>query len=204
MIKRVMMYSRFERLWHWSSALLIISMIITGFEIHGSFALLGFETAVNLHIIAAWTLIAFWFLGIFWHLVTGEWRQYVPASANKLVAMMKYYAIGIFVGGGHPHYKTRRQKLNPLQRLAYLAIHVVILPLLVLSGLLYFFYPYWQSIGLGSWRLAPIALIHTALAFAVLTFLVVHLYLALTTSKEPLGYLKAMISGYENEDQQTT
>lgn len=198
-MKQVMMYSRFERLWHWSSALLIISMIITGFEIHGTFSLLGFESAVNLHILAAWTLIAFWFLGIFWHLVTGEWKQYVPSSANKLIAMMKYYAIDIFIGGGHPHHKTRREKLNPMQRLAYLAIHVMILPLAVLTGLLYFFYPYWDNIGLGSWSLAPIALAHTALAFAVLTFLVVHLYLALTTSKEPLGYLKAMVTGYENE-----
>ena len=201
---KIMMYSRFERLWHWSSALLIISMIITGFEIHGSFSLLGFETAVNLHIIAAWTLIAFWFLGIFWHLVTGEWKQYVPASVNKLVAMMKYYAIDIFLGGGHPHYKTRRHKLNPLQRLAYLAIHVVILPLIVLTGLLYYFYPYWGEIGLGGVSLASIALTHTALAFAVLAFLVVHLYLALTTSREPLGYLKAMISGYEKEEIQST
>lgn len=198
-MKQVMMYSRFERLWHWSSALLIISMIITGFEIHGTFSLIGFESAVNLHILAAWTLIAFWFLGIFWHLVTGEWKQYVPSNANKLIAMMKYYAIDIFVGGGHPHHKTRREKLNPMQRLAYLAIHVMILPLTVLTGLLYFFYPYWDNIGLGGWSLAPVALAHTALAFAVLTFLVVHLYLALTTSKEPLGYLKAMVTGYENE-----
>ncbi|MEN8214153.1 MAG: cytochrome b/b6 domain-containing protein [Pseudomonadota bacterium] len=198
-MKKVMMYSRFERLWHWSSALLIISMIITGFEIHGTISLFGFETAVNFHILAAWTLIAFWFLGIFWHLVTGEWKQYVPSSVNKLLAMMKFYAIDIFIGGGHPHYKTRREKLNPLQRLAYLAIHVLILPFTVLTGLLYYFYPFWENIGLGSWNLAPIALAHTALAFAVLSFLVVHLYLALTTSEEPLGYLKAMLHGYENE-----
>jgi thiosulfate reductase cytochrome b subunit len=37
------------------------------------------------------------------------------------------------------------------------------------------------------------------MAFLMLTFLIVHLYLALTTSKERLGYLKAMLHGYEKE-----
>ena len=198
-MERVLMYNRFERLWHWSSALLILLLLFTGFEIHGTYTLLGFEMAVDAHIISAWTLIGLWVLAIFWHMVTGEWKQYVPSSANKLIAMLKYYGIDIFMGGGHPHHKTRKEKLNPMQRLAYLALHVMILPFSVLSGLLYYFYPYWGSIGLGGLSLVSIALIHTALAFAMLSFLIVHLYLALTTSKEPLGYLKAMTHGYENE-----
>jgi thiosulfate reductase cytochrome b subunit len=33
----------------------------------------------------------------------------------------------------------------------------------------------------------------------MLAFLVVHLYLALTTSEKPFGYLKAIISGYEEK-----
>ena len=48
--------------------------------------------------------------------------------------------------------------------------------------------------------LGAIALIHTAAAFAMLTFLMAHLYLAITMSKEPFGYVKAMITGYEEEE----
>ena len=198
-MQQILMYSRFERLWHWTQALTVILLLITGFEIHGTYALLGFETAVDVHTIAAWTLIGIWGLAVFWHMVTGEWRQYIPSSANRVVAMVKYYAFDIFMGGGHPHHKTRREKLNPMQRLAYLSLHMIILPGAVLTGLLYLFYPSWGSIGLGSWSLVTIALLHTAMAFAMLVFLTVHLYLALTTSKEPLGYLKAMMTGYENE-----
>lgn len=198
-MQQVMMYSRFERFWHWSQGLLIISLLVTGFEIHGTYTLLGFETAVNAHIIAAWSLVGIWFLGVFWHMVTGEWKQYIPSSANKLIAMLKYYGNDIFIGGGHPHHKTRRSKLNPMQRMAYLSLHVGMLPFAVLSGLLYFFYPYWGSFGLGELSLLLIALVHTAMAFALLAFLIVHLYLALTTSEEPFGYLKAMIFGYEKE-----
>lgn len=198
-MQQILMYSRFERLWHWSQALMVILLLITGFEIHGTYTLLGFETAVNVHTIAAWTLMGVWVLAVFWHMVTGEWRQYIPSSANRVIAMVKYYAIDIFLGGGHPHHKTRREKLNPMQRLAYLSLHIVIMPFAVLSGLLYLFYTSWESIGLGGLSLVTIALLHTAMAFAMLVFLTVHLYLALTTSKEPFGYLKAMMTGYENE-----
>ncbi|MEW8627461.1 MAG: cytochrome b/b6 domain-containing protein [Candidatus Thiodiazotropha sp.] len=196
---KVMMYKRFERLWHWSQAFLIISMLITGFEIHGTLTLFGFEQAVDLHITFAWTLIGLWVFAIFWHLTTGEWRQYIPSSANKLMAMAKYYGVDIFLGGGHPFHKTREHKLNPLQRMAYLSLHVLISPAVWLSGLLYLFYTSWASWGLDWLSLTAIALIHTAAAFAMLTFLVAHLYLAITTSKEPFGYVKAMITGYEEE-----
>ena len=197
---KVMMYKRFERLWHWTQAFLILSLLTTGFEIHGTYSLFGFEQAVDLHIILAWSLIVLWVFAIFWHFTTGEWRQYIPASSSKLVAMVKYYGVDIFLGGGHPYHKTRKEKLNPMQRLAYLSLHVVISPAVWISGLLYLFYASWDFLGIGNLDLAVVALTHTAAAFAVLAFLVIHLYLAITTSKKPFGYVKAMITGYEDEE----
>ncbi len=194
------MYSRFERIWHWSQALLVISLLLTGFEIHGTYTFFGFEQAVNIHILSAWSLIGIWFLGIFWHMVTDEWKQYIPASKNNLLVMAKYYGVDIFIGGSeHPHHKTRKAKLNPIQRMAYLSLHVFLLPFAVFSGLFYYFFPYWPMLGLSESALIIIALIHTAMAFLLLAFLIVHLYLTLTTSEEFLGYLKAMIFGYEKE-----
>lgn len=196
---KVMMYKRFERLWHWTQAFLIIAMLLTGFEVHGQYTLFGFEKAVDLHIIFAWSLIVLWVFAVFWHLTTGEWKQYIPSSPNKIIAMMKYYAVDIFMGGGHPFHKTRQHKLNPLQRMAYLSLHVFISPAIWVTGLLYLFYASWNEWGLGFLSLGGVALAHTAAAFLLLTFLVAHLYLAITTSKEPLGYVKAMITGYEDE-----
>ena len=196
---RVIMYNGFERFWHWALAVLILILLLTGFNIHGTYQIFSFEQAVNIHIITSWLLMGLLVFVIFWHMTTGEWKQYIPSSTNKLIAMMKFYAIDIFMGGGHPHHKTRKEKLNPMQRMAYLSLHMVITPVIWISGLLYLFYPYWDNIGIGSWSLGIIALIHTAAAFALIAFLIVHLYLALTTSEEPLGYLKAMITGYEKE-----
>ena len=200
-MSRVIMYNGFERFWHWALAVLILVLLVTGFNIHGTYELLTFEQAVNIHIITSWLLMGLLVFVLFWHMTTGEWKQYIPSSTNKLMAMMKYYAMDIFMGGGHPHHKTRQSKLNPMQRMAYLALHVAITPVIWISGLLYLYYPYWGDIGIGNWSLGIVAMVHTAAAFALLSFLIVHLYLALTTSEEPLGYLKAMITGYENENE---
>ncbi|MEN8175017.1 MAG: cytochrome b/b6 domain-containing protein [Pseudomonadota bacterium] len=195
---RILMYTRFERLWHWSQALLIISMLITGFEVHGLYSMFGFEKAADYHVILAWTLMGLWVFAIFWHLTTGEWKQYIPSSPSKLIAMAKYYAVDIFMGVGHPYHKSREQKLNPLQRMAYLSFHLFISPLLWISGLLYLFYANWNEWGVGILSLNLVALAHTAGAFLLATFLVAHLYLALTMS-EKFAHLKAMITGMEEE-----
>lgn len=197
---KVLMYAGFERFWHWSQALLIIIMLITGFNIHGSIALFSFEQAVDIHIVCAWTLIGLWVFAWFWHLTTGEWKQYIPSAPERIIAMMKYYAFGIFQGKGHPFHKDRSQKHNPLQRMAYLSLHLFIGPAIWISGLLYTFYGNWADVGLGWMPLGTIALIHTAAAFLMLAFLVAHLYLAITMS-EPVGAnVKAMITGYEEEE----
>ena len=198
---KTLMYARFERFWHWSQALLVILMLITGFEIHGSYTLLGFESAVCVHTIAAWILIGLWAFAWFWHLTTGEWKQYIPSTSERLTAMVRYYAFGIFQGKAHPFHKDRSHKLNPLQRLAYLSLHVLIGPAIWISGLLYLFYTEWSSLALFSWLpLSAVAFVHTAAAFLMLTFLVAHLYLALTMDKKPFTSLRAMVTGYEESD----
>ena len=46
---QVYVYKGFERFWHWMQALLILFLALTGFEIHGSLAFLGFDQAVRYH-----------------------------------------------------------------------------------------------------------------------------------------------------------
>lgn len=197
----VLMYTRFERFWHWSQALLVIFMIITGFEIHGSYLLFGFEQAVELHTFAAWVLIGLWIFAWFWHLTTGEWKQYIPSAPKRLLAMIYFYAFEIFQGKGHPFHKDRSHKHNPLQRMAYLGLHIFIGPVIWVSGLLYLFYGDWSTIGLSGVTLEMVALIHTAAAFLMLSFLVAHLYLAITMTQPFGAHVKSMITGYEEEEE---
>jgi len=136
--ERIYVFKRFERFWHWSQAALIMFMALTGFEIHGTYRLFGFERAVDWHTTAAWALIGLWVFAIFWHFTTGEWRQYIPTT-EKVVAMVKYYSIDIFTDAPHPFKPTLQRKHNPLQRLAYLGFKLFMAPAIWISGLLYLF-----------------------------------------------------------------
>ena len=69
---KVIIYKKFERFWHWSQALLMMVMLVTGFEIHGTYTLVGFGTAVLWHEYCAFTLMTLWVFAIFWHFTTGE------------------------------------------------------------------------------------------------------------------------------------
>lgn len=192
---KIYIFKRFERFWHWTQALLIITLLTTGFEVHGAYKLFGFETAVGYHTIAAWSLVGLWVFAIFWHLTTGEWRQYIPTTKN-VVAMIQYYALGIFKNAPHPHRQTQLTKHNPLQRLAYLGVLLFISPLIWITGWLYLFYDQWEAWGLGNLSLEWVATGHTIGAFLMLTFLIAHIYL-ITAGATLTSHLKAMITGWE-------
>lgn len=205
MEQRIMLYARFERFWHWSQTVLITIMLVTGFEIHGAYALLGFERAAAVHSFTAWLLIGLWAFAWFWHLTTGEWKQYKPSAPDRIVAMVRYYGFEIFQGKAHPFHREFSCKLNPLQCMAYLVLHVAISPIIWISGLLYLFYKSWSTIEAMSWlSLGTIALIHTAAAYLMLAFVIVHLYLALTMDEKPFSGLRAMVTGYEGGEEGQT
>jgi thiosulfate reductase cytochrome b subunit len=198
---RVYIFKRFERFWHWAQAALIILMLVTGFETHGTYVLFGWETAGKLHTTAAWTLIVLWLFAIFWHFTTGEWKQYIPTTKN-IVAVMAYYSVGIFTGATHPFRVTQLSKHNPLQRLAYLMVKIIINPVIWVSGLLYLYYNdlgVSKIAGIAGLKLGSIALVHTGAAFMMLAFLIGHVYLV-TTGHTPLAHIKAMITGWEDLD----
>jgi len=197
--ERIYVFKRFERFWHWSQAALIIFMALTGFEIHGTYRLFGFERAVDWHTTAAWALIGLWVFAIFWHFTTGEWRQYIPTT-EKVVAMVKYYSIDIFTDAPHPFKPTLQRKHNPLQRLAYLGFKLFMAPAIWISGLLYLFYSDWAAWGLGGLDLWIVATIHTAAAFLLVIFLIAHVYLT-TTGHTLFSKIKSMITGWEEVEE---
>jgi thiosulfate reductase cytochrome b subunit len=204
-MRREYVYKGFERFWHWTQALLILFLAMTGFEIHGSIGFFGFEQAVAYHSAAAWTLLVLIAFAIFWHLTTGEWRQYVPTLEN-LREQAEYYAVGIFRSAEHPTRKSAVSKLNPLQRLVYLALKVLVIPMVVTSGLLYMFYRYPQRHAIEALNvegLGAIAVLHTAGAFFLVAFLIGHVYL-ITTGLTLSSNLKAMITGWEDLEAEPT
>jgi thiosulfate reductase cytochrome b subunit len=198
-MKKEYVYRGFERFWHWTQAALIIFLGVTGFEIHGSIHFFGYDQAVRYHNTAAISFLVLIVFAIFWHFTTGEWRQYLPTWKN-LRAQAEYYVFGIFRNAPHPTKKTVLSKLNPLQKLVYAGLKVLVIPVMVITGLLYMFYRYpqrYEVMSLNIGGLQVVATLHTIGAFLLVSFFIAHLYL-ITTGNTLTSNLKAMITGYED------
>ncbi len=196
--RQVLIFSHFERFWHWTQMVLIVTLLATGFGVHGFHSLIDFEEAVTLHTIAALALGVLWILATFWLLTTGTWRHFVP-SAKGLWQVARFYAWGIFQGEGHPYRKAYWRKHNPLQALAYLGLKLVLFPAIWISGIPYLLYGLWQHLPQASEWLSWVALVHTAAAFAIAAFIVAHIYL-LTTGHSFVEHVKPMITGFDEVD----
>jgi formate dehydrogenase gamma subunit len=193
-MKKVYLYKKFERFWHWAQTILVLTLMFTGFEIHGTTSFMGYESAVEVHDIAAWAFLVLIIFAIFWHLTTNEFKQYMPTAKN-LKAQLNYYLTGIFANAPHPTRKRTLSKLNPLQRITYFALKIVLIPLMVVTGFIYMYFDY-PEMGFQMDSLEPIALIHTLGAYLLMTFLIVHLYL-ITTGRTVTSNMEAMITGWE-------
>lgn len=198
-----MIYSLFERVWHWMQALTIILLLLTGLEIHtpGSVHLLGFRGAVLLHDVLALFLVANAFLALFYHVATGALRQFIPAPRDFFslaIAQARYYLRGIFQGATHPAARGGHAKMNVLQQVTYLLILNVVLPLQVVTGVIMWKAAAWQSFVARLGGLHTVATVHSLSAWLLGTFLIGHVYLT-TTGPTPWSHLRAMITGKESD-----
>ena len=199
-MSKVIKYKRFERFWHWLQSMLITFLAVTGFEVHDSIHLFGYEKAVEFHRVASYAFLVLIVFTIFWHFTTDEWKQYIPTFKN-MKAQVYYYMIGIFKKEPHPTQNDKWQKLNPLQIMTYLGFKVLIVPVMVVSGLLYMFH---KTINVNNVviindiELGSIAYWHTFGAFILVAFVILHVYMT-TTGETPTANIKAMLTGFEEE-----
>lgn len=196
--RRVLIYSRFERFWHWSQMALIMLMLVTGFAIHGIVKEIDFDTAVTAHTLAALALLLLWIFATFWHFTTGSWRHYLP-TANGLGQMVRFYSYGIFLGERHPYHKAFWRKHNPLQAMAYLALKILLFPLIWASGVAYLLYFAWGDNPNAAAGLEWVAVVHTATAYAILAFVTIHVYM-LTIGHSFFAHVAPMITGFDEVD----
>ncbi len=204
-MKKVYLYKGFERFWHWTQALFILFLLLTGFEIHGVYHLFGYERAVFLHDNTAMLYVVLIVIIYLYLFFSGDWKQFFPKKKMLLKEQVVYYLDGIFKGEEHPVSKTITNKFNDLQRLTYFSIEFIILPIMVIVGMLYMNYDYLKAnLGL-SIDLKYIAQLHVFIAFFLLAFVIGHIYLT-TTGYKPLSAIKAMLTGWEevSDEEETT
>jgi thiosulfate reductase cytochrome b subunit len=84
--------------------------------------------------------------------------------------------------------------------MAYFSFKAAIAPALWISGLLLLFYAAWRGTALeGVISFATVAYVHVAATFALLVFVIGHVYMAGTTGDPWYAYVKSMFTGIKED-----
>jgi thiosulfate reductase cytochrome b subunit len=199
--RRVLMYDAYRRFWHWLQAVSIVTLLATGLIIHRPdvFAAFSFSAVVSLHNILAALLVINAALSLFYHLATERIREFVPRPYgffDDAIRQTQYYLSGIFKGEPHPFDKRPDDRMNPLQKVTYLAILNVLLPLQIVTGALIWGAQKWPEAAAALGGLPLLAPFHSLVAWLFASFIVMHVYLT-TTGATPLEAIRGMVTGYE-------
>jgi thiosulfate reductase cytochrome b subunit len=201
-LKKVYMYTVYERLWHWLQTVAIMLLLFTGLIIHKPelFGALSFRFMVEVHNVLAAILVLNAVLAAFYHFASGEIKQFLPEPRGffrQAIDQTMYYMNGIFKGEEHPVEKTRERKMNPLQQVTYLGILNVLLPLQIITGALMWGVQRWPDVAAQLGGLPFLAPFHTIIAWLFASFIVMHVYLTTTAGHTATAAIKSMIMGWD-------
>ena len=201
MAERIYLIAPWIRIWHWTNALLILTLGVTGMSLHFSAPdrlLVEFSLAVRIHNIAGVTLIIAYLFFVIANIVSGNWWQFVPKPPRilqRLIAHGNWYAFGIFRGDPPPHEPSPEEHFNVLQAVTYWSVMYLLMPVILISGLVYLYPEFAPDKMFGFDGLLPVAMLHYLSATAILLFMLSHIYLG-TTGKTVGQMFKMMFTGW--------
>jgi thiosulfate reductase cytochrome b subunit len=192
------------RIWHWLNAFGIVTLCATGLQIRfPEYAnIFGtYKAAIKLHDVAGVTVSISFLIWFFYYLFVARnlIKLYVPNLEDIRRGVFKqafFYFFAYFLGGENPHAATRESKFNAIQKLSYLFIMFLFMPLVIVSGLLLM-----NIAPLRGWivMIGGIKFLvdaHYLLACSFFAFLCVHIYMA-TLGHTPFSHFRQMWTGWE-------
>lgn len=189
------------RIWHALNAVCILALIATGismYYVEPGRPLIEFSWAVKIHNIAG-IVLSFSYLFFFVaNIITGNRKYYkMPLKGlfQRLVKQGRYYAIGMFRGEKKPYPITEERKFNPLQKLSYVVIMYVGVPMVIISGFGLLFPESVVKALFGVSGILVTAVVHVAMGFFISLFLVIHIYVS-TIGHTRSANFKSIINGY--------
>ena len=189
------------RAWHWTNALLILTLVLTGGSLHFSNTVIPhveFSLAVRIHNIAGVLLVFLYLFFVIANAVTGNWWQFVPKPPGILercIKQSRFYLWGVFKGEEEPYPVTKQENFNALQALTYWFMIYIVLPTIVVTGLIFLFPQFAPDEVFGMDGLLPVAVIHYVSATIVVAFIMAHVYLC-TFGKKISTTFRTMITGW--------
>ncbi len=194
------------RIWHWINASSVVSLILTGVQIRyvGLIDVMSLELAVSLHNWIGFLLLGNFFLWLSFYLFSGKIGTYHPElSPKKYYAeawrQVRYYGWGIFRGAPNPHHISPGNKFNPLQKVSYQIIMLLVLPAQIVTGVLLWDVERFSSTVTLLGGVRVVDTVHVLIFIFFAGFLFIHVYLA-TLGHTASAHIKAMFTGYEETD----
>lgn len=202
-MKRIYLHPLALRIWHWANALVVIVLLITGFQfrIPGIASLWPQSLSFGVHKWAGLAMSASWAFWLVYGLASGHLRRHYSIRRQDLPGIpgqARYYLISIFKGGKNPFRSSPEEKFNPLQKLAYGSIMGFFAPVMVVTGLLFIDAFSMRNPLLSLNAIKTVDAIHVTGLYVFALFLIVHIYMA-TLGPNMFTHIKAMITGYEEE-----
>ena len=197
------------RIWHWTNAFCFILLIASGLQIRfvGLVNVVSFRTAVVAHNWIGFVLIANFFLWLTFYLTSDKIKVYHPELSpmkyfRGSLRQLIYYGYGIFRGDPSPHHLSVYHKFNPLQSLTYQFIMMLFVPMQIVTGILLWDIKRFSNMIelLGGVRVVDTVHVLLFIFFTGFIF-IIHPYLA-TLGHTPLAHIKAMITGYEEIEEE--
>ena len=107
----------------------------------------------------------------------------------------KYYLSGINRNKKQPFPVTSENKFNPLEKVTYLLIMYLALPLIIITGIILLIpdIVFTENHGPGVYILIDI--LHIILGLMITLFLIIHIYLC-TIGTKSLSLIRGIITGY--------
>ena len=195
------------RIWHWINALGLVLLILTGVQMRyvDLFNLMTFEAAVKLHNWVGFAVIANFFLWLGYYLFSDRITNYHPvldamSFFRNFFRQARYYSYGIFKGEPSPHRVHPYDKFNPMQRLTYQLIMLVVAPIGFITGVML-----WDVKRFASWiemmgGIRVVDTVHVLVFILFVFFILVHAYMG-ALGQTPLTHYKEMLTGYEDSEE---
>ncbi len=199
--ERLYLYPVWVRLWHLFNAIMCLVLILSGVSMQYSnpqYPLIRFDIAVTMHNITGVMLTVSYLYFVVANLSTKNGKYYRAKTKGLFKRLNKqfiYYTIGIFKNAEKPFPITKKRKFNPMQKLSYILIMYLFMPLIFFSGWALLFPETIIHNVLGFSGVHLTGMLHIVSGFIISVFMLIHIYFC-TIGTTSSSNFKAMINGW--------
>jgi thiosulfate reductase cytochrome b subunit len=199
--EKLYLYPVWLRIWHWLNAFIFLVLIVTGLSLQYAGAeskLIRFDYAVTYHNIAGIILTINFVFFVLANRISGNRKYYrikYKGFPKRLMKQFRYYVYGVFVHESKPYPISQKRKFNPLQKLSYVMVMFVMMPVIIITGFGLLFPETNIENVFGISGIYLTALLHIFTGFVLSVFMIVHIYFC-TFGKTPGSDFKSMFTGW--------